>query len=181
MNWTSAVGKMAPIDLLEAELLQPSICKTHNLCEAQTEKMRQGYLKKMTACVHCEQFLVIFNYKILDNFIEFHPIPFHPILFYSSILWPHFAKTLKYITCLSSKNQTNLTAPYKFCQIYIPHHTHTHTHTHTPLNRFPGGSAGKGFACNMGDLGLTPSWEDPLEKGTATHSSNLAWRVPQTV
>ena len=24
-------------------------------------------------------------------------------------------------------------------------------------------------------------WEDPLEKGTATHSSILAWRIPQTV
>ena len=24
-------------------------------------------------------------------------------------------------------------------------------------------------------------WEDPLEKGTATHSSILAWRVPGTV
>ena len=24
-------------------------------------------------------------------------------------------------------------------------------------------------------------WEDPLEKGTATHSIILAWRVPQTV
>ena len=23
-------------------------------------------------------------------------------------------------------------------------------------------------------------WEDPLEKGTATHSSNLAWRIPWT-
>ena len=23
-------------------------------------------------------------------------------------------------------------------------------------------------------------WEDPLEEGTATHSSILAWRVPQT-
>ena len=25
------------------------------------------------------------------------------------------------------------------------------------------------------------SWEDPLEKGKATHSSILAWRVPWTV
>jgi len=25
------------------------------------------------------------------------------------------------------------------------------------------------------------SWEDPLEKGKATHSSILAWRIPQTV
>ena len=24
-------------------------------------------------------------------------------------------------------------------------------------------------------------WEDPLEKGTATHSSVLAWRTPWTV
>ena len=24
-------------------------------------------------------------------------------------------------------------------------------------------------------------WEDPLEKGKATHSSILAWRIPETV
>ena len=24
-------------------------------------------------------------------------------------------------------------------------------------------------------------WDDPLEKGKATHSSILAWRIPQTV
>ena len=24
------------------------------------------------------------------------------------------------------------------------------------------------------------NWEDPLEKGKATHSSNLAWRIPWT-
>ena len=24
-------------------------------------------------------------------------------------------------------------------------------------------------------------WEDPLEKGTTSHSSILAWRIPQTV
>ena len=24
-------------------------------------------------------------------------------------------------------------------------------------------------------------WEDPLEKGKATHSSVLAWRIPRTV
>ena len=26
----------------------------------------------------------------------------------------------------------------------------------------------------------SPDWEDPLEKGTATHSSFLAWRIPWT-
>ena len=29
----------------------------------------------------------------------------------------------------------------------------------------------------VGSLG----WEDPLEKGKATHSSILAWRIPRTV
>ena len=36
---------------------------------------------------------------------------------------------------------------------------------------FPGGSDGKESACNVGDPGSIPGWEDPLEKGTATHSS----------
>ena len=31
---------------------------------------------------------------------------------------------------------------------------------------------------NEGDLGLIPGWEDSLEKGRATHSSILVWRVP---
>ena len=30
------------------------------------------------------------------------------------------------------------------------------------------------------DPGLIPGWEDPLEKGMATHSSILAWRIPWT-
>ena len=42
---------------------------------------------------------------------------------------------------------------------------------------FPCGSAGKESACNAGDLG----WEDSLEKGKATHSSILAWRILCTV
>ena len=28
--------------------------------------------------------------------------------------------------------------------------------------------------CNAGDMGSVPGWEDPLEEGTATHSSILA-------
>ena len=46
---------------------------------------------------------------------------------------------------------------------------------------FPGGSDGKESACNAGDLGLIPGLEDSLEKGKATHSSILAWRILQTV
>ena len=26
----------------------------------------------------------------------------------------------------------------------------------------------------------SPGWEDPLEKGMVTHSSILAWKIPQT-
>ena len=43
---------------------------------------------------------------------------------------------------------------------------------------FPGGSDGKQSACNAGHLGSIPGWEDPLEKGSATHSSILACRIP---
>ena len=42
---------------------------------------------------------------------------------------------------------------------------------------FPDGLGGKESACSVGDLG----WEDPLEKGKATHSSILAWRIPWNV
>ena len=42
------------------------------------------------------------------------------------------------------------------------------------IKGFPGGSGGKESACIAGDLG----WEAPLEKGKATHSSILAWRIP---
>ena len=28
------------------------------------------------------------------------------------------------------------------------------------------------------DAGSIPSWEDPLEKEMATHSSPLAWKIP---
>jgi len=44
--------------------------------------------------------------------------------------------------------------------------------------------SGKESACNAGDpglitqLGRSPVEEDPLEKGMATHSSILAWRIP---
>ena len=45
---------------------------------------------------------------------------------------------------------------------------------------FPGGSAGKEYACNAEDLVQSLGWEDPLEKGKVTHSGILAWRIPWT-
>ena len=41
---------------------------------------------------------------------------------------------------------------------------------------FPGSLDGEEYTCNVEDL----DWEDPLEEGTDTHSSVLAWRIPWT-
>ena len=45
---------------------------------------------------------------------------------------------------------------------------------------FPGGSAGKESTYNAADLDSLPGL-GLLEKGTATHSSILAWRIPWTI
>ena len=48
---------------------------------------------------------------------------------------------------------------------------------------FPGCSAGKETACKepRETWVWSLSWEDPLEKGMATNTSTLAWRIPWTV
>ena len=46
--------------------------------------------------------------------------------------------------------------------------------------RFPGGSDGKEFACNAGDLGLIPGSGRSSEEGNGFQSSILAWRIPWT-
>ena len=43
-------------------------------------------------------------------------------------------------------------------------------------NSGDGGAGGAGDVAQVQSLG----WEDPLEKGMATHSSTLAWRIPWT-
>ena len=45
---------------------------------------------------------------------------------------------------------------------------------------FPGGSNGKESACNAETWVRSLRWEDALEKGMATHSSILTWRIPWT-
>ena len=45
---------------------------------------------------------------------------------------------------------------------------------------FPDVSDGKESACNVGDSGPVPGSENTLEKGMATHSSVLAWRISWT-
>ena len=46
--------------------------------------------------------------------------------------------------------------------------------------KFPCGSDHKESACHARDLGLILGQEDAMEKGMATHSSILAWSIPQT-
>ena len=48
------------------------------------------------------------------------------------------------------------------------------------LTGVPSDSAVKNPPANAGDMGSIPGSEDPLEKGMATHSSILAWRIPWT-
>ena len=44
----------------------------------------------------------------------------------------------------------------------------------------PGGSDSKESTCNVGGLSSIPGLVRHLEKGMATHSSILAWRIPLT-
>ena len=48
--------------------------------------------------------------------------------------------------------------------------------------KLPSGSGGKESACNTNRVTPVQSLgqEDPLEKGKATHSSTLAWRISRT-
>ena len=48
------------------------------------------------------------------------------------------------------------------------------------IHCFPGGSDGKESTGSAGDPVQSLSQEDPLEKGMATHSNILAWRIPRT-
>ena len=45
---------------------------------------------------------------------------------------------------------------------------------------FPSGSDSKESVCNQETQVQSLGWEDPLEKGMATHSCILAWKTPWT-
>ena len=53
-------------------------------------------------------------------------------------------------------------------------------HSFVPFQGFPCGSAGKDPPAMRETWVQSLGWEDPLEKGKATHSSVLAWRIPWT-
>ena len=49
------------------------------------------------------------------------------------------------------------------------------------IKGFPCGSVGKESPAMQETWVRSLGWEDPLEKGKATHSGILAWRIPWTV
>ena len=61
--------------------------------------------------------------------------------------------------------------------MYICVCIYIHTHTYIVFRR---GSDGKESAHNEEALVQSLGWKDSPEKGMATHSSILAWRIPWT-
>ena len=82
--------------------------------------------------------------------------------------------------------QFGLASPYHYLsqslKIYLCVHTHTHTHTHTHI--ILEASLVAQMVKNLPVMQETWVWflgqKDHLEKGMATHSSILAWRIPWT-
>ena len=64
-------------------------------------------------------------------------------------------------------------------KIYITLVTFTHQYLLTNAT-IPGGSDHRESTRTAEDPGSILGWEDPLEKGMATHYSILAWRIPWT-
>ena len=75
-----------------------------------------------------------------------------------------------------SKKQ-NICRIVKFCSFYFFIHPFSKRHYYVIIQC---GSDGKESACNAETLVRSLDWEDPLEKGMATHSSILACRIPWT-
>ena len=55
------------------------------------------------------------------------------------------------------------------------------SHSHFHFQAFPDSSVGKESVWMQETLVQSLGWKDPLEKGKATHSSILAWRIPWTI
>ena len=63
--------------------------------------------------------------------------------------------------------------------LFVCHDVYQLEHT-LCLVGFPGGSRGKESAYSAGDPRSVLGQENHLEKGMATHTSLLAWRIPWT-
>ena len=52
--------------------------------------------------------------------------------------------------------------------------------THSSIGVFPGAQMVENLHAMWETQVRSLGWEDPLEKGMATHSDILAWRIPRT-
>ena len=64
--------------------------------------------------------------------------------------------------------------------IILTHIVHPLCVKYGPEWSFPGGSVVKNLPLTQKTWVYSLGWEDPLEKKMVTHSSILAWRIPQT-
>ena len=81
--------------------------------------------------------------------------------------------------CSTWEAQSNYT-PIKNTSFVNTSLEHTYMFTFKTWH-LPCGSAGKESASNVGYLVRSLGLEDPLEKGKATHSFTVAWRIPWTI
>ena len=72
---------------------------------------------------------------------------------------------------------TYIYTAYMHIHIYIYTHTHTHTHTHTLFGASLVSQKVKNPSAMWETQVLSLQGEDPLEKGMATHSCILAWKI----
>ena len=65
------------------------------------------------------------------------------------------------------------------CELSLQQHAHL-VLVHQLSHLFPGSSVIKNLPAMQETFVQSLGWEDPLEKGMATHPSILAWRIPWT-
>ena len=80
-----------------------------------------------------------------------------------------------------STHNSSLPSPHFILRLTLSS-LHTELSIYRKLKRagLPGGSDSKELTYSAGDRVRSLGREDPLEKGMATHSSTLAWRIPWT-
>ena len=73
-------------------------------------------------------------------------------------------------------NSHTHTHTHTHTHVLYMYYIHIHTHTHTQVAQLV-----KNLPAMQETWVWSLGWEDTLEKGKATHSSILAWRIPWTV
>ena len=104
-----------------------------------------------------------------------HPLPASsPTTCYCPFLRCGYFMTVKWYLNLISFPQLSVSSPtIPWPQGLLLRHLFSHI----SCSGFPGGSVVKDLPEMQEMLVQFPGWEDPLEKGTAIHSSIVAWRI----